>query len=143
MKLSTSSRIDGAICATTERRRLGAVLEQVVHDQRAEDQAARQADQRVDAGHDLRDEALRDRRGRLLGRRPGVLERCLDRRSSSSTALSIAASTESPISSVCWIDASHGRDHDDGHQGEQAEDDQAGAESGLEPAALERSRPGA
>ena len=112
------------------------VLEQVVHDHRAEDQGTREADQRVDAGNDLRDEALCDRRGRLLGRRPGILERLLvdgelvdrvvDRR------------VDRVADPVRLLDhAPYGGDHDEGHQGEQAEDDQAGAEGRLEPASFE------
>ena len=80
----------------------------------------------LDAGDDLRDEALGDRRATSPRPPPGRPPAPPRRTSSSSTAFSIAASTEPPISSVCWIDAAHGRDHDDGHQREQAEHDDAG-----------------
>ena len=58
--------------------------------------------------------------------------------SDSSAALSIALSTEVPISIGLFGDAPHRRDRDAGHQGEQAEDDHAGREAGLELVALER-----
>ena len=57
--------------------------------------------------------------------------------SSSSTAFSIAASTEPPISSVCWIDTADGGHRHQGHEGEKAEDDEPGAEGGLEPASFQ------
>ena len=90
----------------------------------------------LDAGDDLRDEAFGDRRGGLLGRRPGILQsllvelelvdRLLDRR------------IDRVTDAVGLLDhAAHGRDHDDGHQREETEHDEAGCESGLEPAALE------
>jgi len=55
----------------------GAVLQQVVHDERAQDQAAGQADQGADAGNHLGEDAAGDRRGRLLGRRPRLVQRGL------------------------------------------------------------------
>ena len=56
---------------------------------------------------------------------------------SSSTAFSIAASTEPPIPSVCWITPRTVATTTSAHQREEAENDQARAECGLEPAALE------
>jgi hypothetical protein len=49
-----------------------------------------------------------------------------------------AASTEEPISSACAV-RPDGCDQDDGHQGEQAEHDQASGDAGLEPVAFEDS----
>ena len=62
---------------TTARRKPVAVLEQVVHDQRAEDDAADQADDAADTLDHLGEEAVGDHRGGLLGGRPGVLQRGL------------------------------------------------------------------
>ena len=89
------------------------------------------AEQRVDAGDQLGDEAAGDLRGRLLDRRPDIfqvglietelVDRVGDRRVDRVTDLG------------CLVDhALRGRDHDDGTDGEQAEDDHAGGQAGLE-----------
>ena len=57
--------------------------------------------------------------------------------SSSSTAFSIAASTEPPISSVCWITPRTVAVTTSAIKGEKPEDDEAGAEGGLEPSGFE------
>ena len=136
MKLSTSSRIEGPICRDDGAPETGAVLEQVVHDQRAEDEAPGQADQCLHAGDHLRDEALADRRGRLLGRRPGFVQRGLIDIELVARVLQRRVDRGTDLISL-RDDAPRGRDHDDGHQGEQPENDHAGRERGLEPAAFE------
>ena len=133
---STSSRIEGDDLPDHGAPDARAVLEQVVHDQRAEDQAAGQADQRVDARDHFRDEALRDCGGRLLRGRLGILERLLVDVEIVDRLLDRRVDRASDV--VRLLDhAPHGCDDDDGHECEQAEDDQAGAERGLQAAALE------
>ncbi len=136
MKLSTSSRIDGVDLRDDRATETGAVLQQVVHDQRAEDQAAGQADQCLDAGDHLRDEALGDRRGRLLDRRPGFVQRGLIDIEVDARVLQRRVDRGTDLIPL-RDDAPRGCHQDDGHQGDQPKDDQAGGEGGLEPAALE------
>ena len=103
MKPSTSSRSAGVELGDDGAPEAGAVLEQVVHDQGAEDQAAGQANQCADAGDHLGEEAAADRRGRLLGCRPSGRPTTPDRPRTRRPPCASAASTEAPISSACSI----------------------------------------
>ncbi len=58
------ARNAGSTVATTDAPESGAVLEQVVHDERAEDHAAGDGDQGADAGDEAGEDAGRDRPGR-------------------------------------------------------------------------------
>ena len=75
MKPSTSSRYGGLDLGDERAAEPGAVLEQVVHDQRAEDHAAGDGDERADAGRPGRSGTPVVIIGHgVLDRRPGVLE---------------------------------------------------------------------
>jgi hypothetical protein len=114
----------------------GAVLQQVVHDERPEYQAARQTDQRVDTGNHSVDESFGDRRPSLLSRRPGVVQRLPVDVELGARVRQRRVDRGADLVRLLE-DAPHGRNHDDGHQRGQAENDDAGREGRLQPATLE------
>jgi hypothetical protein len=117
----------------------GAVLEQVVHDERAQDQAAGQADQGAEAGNHLGQDAAGDHRLGVLGCRPGLVQGGLvDTQSAGLVGRVVKRRVDCGAELISLLGhAPDGGDHDDGHHGEQTEDDQAGGQGGLEPVAYQ------
>ena len=136
MKSFTSSRIDGLDLRQDRASEAGAVLQQVIHDQSAEDQGTGEGHERPEAGYDRGQHPFTDRGSCVLGGGPGIVQRlpvetefldrvvlrCLDRRSDLVGLVEHATDRGG---------------HDDGHHDEQPEHEHAGRETRLEPMSFE------